>query len=143
MSFLCTPKKETAIKFIQIVSFFKSEIPTLPCHLSKLYQLSFPHNSTQFGSSVLIASIISQIFLAAIESIMVKLQRLRIDTCFIFIWVSMMGKLIHFKILMYLLIGNLSQYFSKWQLAYLENLCGIDLPRIYFQTSLFSGFKIP
>ena len=27
MSFLCTPKKETAIKFIQIVSFFKSEIP--------------------------------------------------------------------------------------------------------------------
>ena len=67
---------------------------------------------------------------------MINSQGLRIDACHFYLC-----KLIHFKILMSLPTGDLSWYFSKWQFACLEYLCGIERFRIYFQGSVFSGFK--
>ena len=113
------------------ISIIKSETPTLSLHLPKSYisQVNLIcilcchclyHFSSFSGSHF--------------ESIMVNSQRLRIDTCYFYL-----GKLIHFRIKMPLLIGDLSWYFWKWQLAYLEYLCDIELSRIYFQISLFLG----
>ena len=68
---------------------------------------------------------------------MVNSQRLRIDTCYFYL-----GKLIHFRIKMPLLINHLSWYFWKWQLAYLEYLCDIELSRIDFQVSLLFREKL-
>ena len=110
------------------ISIIKSETPTLSLHLPKSYisQVNLIcilcchclHHFSSFSVS-------------HFESIMVNSQRLRIDTCYFYL-----GKLIHFRIKMPLLIGNLSWYFWKWQLAYLEYLCDIELSRIYFQISL-------
>ena len=60
------------------------------------------------------------------KSIVVSLQRLRIDTCYFYL-----GKLIHFNIQMPLLVGNLSWYFSKCQLAYLEYLCNRMIQNLF------------
>ena len=113
------------------ISIIKSETPTLSLHLPKSYisQVNLIcilcchclHHFSNFSGS-------------HFESIMVNLQRLRIDNCYFYL-----GKLIHFRIKMPLLIGDLSWYFWKWQLAYLEYLCDIELSRIYFQISLFLG----
>ena len=70
------------------------------------------------------------------DSVMSNSQRLRIDTCYFHL-----GKLIHFKIKMFLSIDYLSYYLSKWQFAYLDYLCDIEWSRIYFQICLFSSFK--
>ena len=70
------------------------------------------------------------------ESIMTNLQSLRIDTCYFYL-----GKLIHFKIKMPLPIGDLSWYFSKWQLAYLLYFCDIEWYKICLQISLFFVFN--
>ena len=78
----------------------------------------------------------SKFFGSHIESIMFNSQRLIIDTCYFYL-----GKLIHFKIKMPFRISNPSWCFSKWQLFYLENVCDIELPRIYFQISLYFGFN--
>ena len=116
------------------ISIIKSEIPTLPLHLPKSYisQVNLIcilcchclHHFSSFSGS-------------HFESIMVNSQRLRIDTCYFYL-----GKLIHFRIKMPLLINHLSWYFWKWQLAYLEYLCDIELSRIDFQVSLFFREKL-
>ena len=66
------------------------------------------------------------------KSIMVSLQRLRIDTCYFYL-----GKLIHFNIQMPLLVGNLSWYFWKCQLAYMEYLCNRMIQNLFSDQSIF------
>ena len=65
------------------------------------------------------------------ESIMVNSQRLRIDSCYFYL-----GKLIHFKIKMPLPIGNLSWYFSKWQLANSKMLVCKDIYSVISLTKI-------
>ena len=97
---------------------------------------SFLYNSTRFASlPSLLAHRFSKFSGSHFKSIMVSSQRLRIDTCYFYL-----GKLIHFNIEMPLLIGNLSWYFSKCQLAYLEYLYNRMIQNLFSDQSIF-GFN--
>ena len=65
------------------------------------------------------------------KSIMVSLLLFAI-TCYFYL-----GKLIHFNIQMPLLVGNLSWYFSKCQLAYMEYLCNRMIQNLFSDQSIF------
>ena len=69
------------------------------------------------------------------KSIMVSSWRLRIHTCYFYL-----GKLIRFNIEMPSLIGSLSWYFSKCQLAYLEYLYNRMIQNLFSDQSIF-GFN--
>ena len=144
MFFVRSPKrKEIALKFVQIASVIKSETPTLPSFLRAI----LAKFTVQFNSICILRShyfnSFSKFSGSHFESIMVNSQRLRIGACCFYL-----GKLIHFKIKMSLPIGVLSWYFSKQQFFFKTAmliqstvLVWYRIIQIYFQTSLFSGFK--
>ena len=106
-------------QFIQIISIIKSETPTQPPNLPKSYicQVSCTIQLNLHPLPSLLAHRFSKFSGSHFKSIMVSSQRLRIHTCYFYL-----GKLICFNIETPSLIGNLSCYFSKCQLAYLEYL---------------------
>ena len=99
-------------EFIQIISIIKSETPNLPPHLPKSYisQVSCKIQLNLHPLPWLLASFLKSFWQPF--WVYYGQLRLRIDSCYFYL-----GKLIHFKIKMPLPIGNLSWYFSKWQLA--------------------------
>ena len=97
---------------------------------------SFLYNSTRFASlPSLLAHRFSKFSGSHFKSIMVSSQRLRIHTCNFYL-----GKLIRFNIEMPSLIGSLSWYFSKCQLAYLEYLYNRMIQNLFSDQSIF-GFN--
>ena len=121
-------------EFIQIISIIKSETPTLRPHLPKSYvsQVSCTIQLDLHLFPSLLAHRFSKFSSSHFKFIMVSSQRLRIDTCYFYL-----SKLIHFNIEMPLLIGNLSWYFSKCQLAYLEYLYSRMIQNLFSDQSIF------
>ena len=129
-----TKLTSSCFSIIQIIYIIKSETPTLPPQLPTSY-ICKVSCTIQLHLHPL-PSLLAKFSGSHFESITVNSPRLRIDTCYFYL-----GKLIHFKIKMSLPIGDLSWYFSKWQLAYFEYFCDREWSRIYFQISLFSCFN--